>query len=890
MVVAKFITSKDHTLRHEFVRTFGNSPTPKRLDNHSHPYSANSRANFNDKLAVFAFKTHRELYHFQISKGQQDRKETGYRSYYWIKDLDIKPQYSEPKPEQIISVVDVDYYVDMNYLLTTYVNTYVLYTLVPSQACYQGEDSSFHFNSKGEVVLNVKGSAEYNHPLWNYNHDTLLAWKSFDLGFFKIEIPYVAYKVERLQISPHRQAIILVPICVLHGFLSKIGGDDIVRLNPIVHGKAPEGSCQHDSDFVKIASYTDGLQVSVAEVDTHVCFTAPITVFESLEKRYLMNAKFTNISTIESVTKKVRDPSSVVMSHYMSQTVGRYIPKPIVCSGPTAKTYQPVNHIVSDDPKPSLNAFMNPLCDGGVCPTRSPASMAQAIKGRLENIANNKPFHKAMIPHINAFIKEYFPEKLHPCSIEEVARRQDKPAQTRIVQKYLDGNMNTYIDFSSFSKAEAYQTINDPRIVTKAPRDFKIEYSSFMYPIADYIKYKGYEWYAFSKTPKEIAVLLSTLLCGADFAVNADYSRYDGRIGEALRVFENALLNHLYGEEACELHLRQCGTVVRDSYGEPYFNATARFSGSPETSVFNTIDGAFILFVANRIKHPDSVEVKGIVGGDDAVYFNIPPDDVSKTVDWFGMKIEHDVVHRGEYGITFLSRYYTNEVWYNNPNSICDLYRVMSKFHMTPFNDLSNEDKLYSKSYAYFLSDKNTPIIGDFVKKVLSIDGDAKFDKRLQSYMSRVEEDEQYPNKPRVDMQNLAAWYSEMKGISFRPDYKEIIAAYQSYTDVFETVELIEPLPMDKIPAVVDGEFSNVEVIPDQISALTGATYAEIPKENNVKKRIAAGAAKVKLNQKFEKNKNKTKTKTKNQKQQPRKTHTQAHTNKPFSKVKPKTD
>jgi hypothetical protein len=141
-------------------------------------------------------------------------------------------------------------------------------------------------------------------------------------------------------------------------------------------------------------------------------------------------------------------------------------------------------------------------------------------------------------------------------------------------------------------------------------------------------------------------------------------------------------------------------------------------------------------------------------GGDDGIAADIDTTVYARTCKQMGLKVKAEPLHRGQPGVMFLARVYGPDVWFNDPNSCCDLVRQLSKFHTSvplPSN-ISPETKLVEKSRGFALSDGNTPIIGPFVKTVIA-KGKAMQEGRpelapLRPYLSRYTETEQYPNEP----------------------------------------------------------------------------------------------------------------------------------------------
>jgi hypothetical protein len=122
-----------------------------------------------------------------------------------------------------------------------------------------------------------------------------------------------------------------------------------------------------------------------------------------------------------------------------------------------------------------------------------------------------------------------------------------------------------------------------------------------------------------------------------------------------------------------------------------------------------------------------------------------------KAASMVGQVITVEPVKRGDPGITMLSRQYGPGVWFGDMNSCCDIPRTLSKFHTTVHlgNGMTPVQKLMDKAYSLFLTDRETPVIGEFVSKVVSLMdiSSFKFDNVGKSWWARYEVTVQFPNR-----------------------------------------------------------------------------------------------------------------------------------------------
>jgi hypothetical protein len=225
-----------------------------------------------------------------------------------------------------------------------------------------------------------------------------------------------------------------------------------------------------------------------------------------------------------------------------------------------------------------------------------------------------------------------------PATIDEVYERQNRPSQRAILDRSLVEEGRDGI--KSFVKREAYGKITDPRIISTIDGVLKREYSQFIYPVADHLKTQ--EWYAFGKVPGDIAQRVTDVLEDASTAVNTDFSRFDGRVSDLLRILEKKVLlrayGHEYAHEVSELHNSQFNQTAFCTFGTRYETGTSRASGSPETAAFNSIANAFTAYLTFRMTRerggfiaPDAAWKRlGVYGGDDGLTADVDPETISK--------------------------------------------------------------------------------------------------------------------------------------------------------------------------------------------------------------------------------------------------------------------
>jgi len=138
----------------------------------------------------------------------------------------------------------------------------------------------------------------------------------------------------------------------------------------------------------------------------------------------------------------------------------------------------------------------------------------------------------------------------------------------------------------------------------------------------------------------------------------------------------------------------------------------------------------------------------GIHNGDDGLDPSLCPKAHKWAADHLGLRIEVSTVQRGHRGVNFLARYYTPDVWYGSTDSMCDVKRQLSKFHTTvrlPDN-VSPAMKLREKALSFFMTDAQTPVIGQIACSVNRLAPETNVKYNIGNYWSKFPSDVQYPN------------------------------------------------------------------------------------------------------------------------------------------------
>jgi len=473
---------------------------------------------------------------------------------------------------------------------------------------------------------------------------------------------------------------------------------------------------------------------------------------------------------------------------------------------------------------------------------------ARGISSRIVDI---KQLVVTMTPFLMRVIAEFNsklipkPHMMHPADYDEVYQRQSRPTQRRIL---ITGETTNPVKLvQSFVKKETYESPNDPRIITTINANDKLEYSTFTYPMAEL--YAQQPWYAFSKTPLTIAqhAARACQLTEKKMALG-DFARMDGHCNEIDRAINKATMTRAYHPKHHEKMLERMESQydVRGygAYGTKYDSAEQRLSGSPETAIFNSDITARTVFTGYRMTtNPITgtfytsdeawkrLCTLAMVGGDDSYAGDLEPEVFIKAAALYGQLLEVETVDRAYPGFNFLSRFYTDKVWYGNPASTCDVQRQVRKFHVTVHlpQNVTPVMKLVEKARAFYQSDAQTPIIGQLATYVVKLAKHIDLIERddLRIFKLSTDVNEQYPNDISED--------DACDELNRSKIDQSAVVILNNYLSTFPTLEQItQNMPLLVEPSISTPKLKDTVDIHDGNFSETLTKPAQVTTANNI--------------------------------------------------------
>jgi hypothetical protein len=728
-IASKFIQSltsyKEDDLRKHFRQVLIDASS---FNAHTHPDAASNRTWANNVLRQII--TMSGYIPYSVSMSAKDIRDgvSGSRLYYTAKDLCMPMRYDKLTDKHSYMLVDVDYYVDMPKLLDG--RPAAVYTFAPQTPGGCTIDSTYSIVDD-VVTEKVNGGAEYTHRLWDYDHDHVVCDHWLYSAVYLME--------QRKTADPNRKLIIFVPIAKVYGVGWLLPGDRLDRRR-ISYGAANYTRFQERGEEGKTVLYHS------------VCFPGATTAatiddrsFETILHRTSLS-KNPQISDVERILNSLSVGDSkhhaamasifIALWKYQKDIFTQYR-RIQTCGfeGTDEFTYQTLGPLITEDGVPAMRQVLTPFLRDAYVAAKSHNNDVACIQGRVHDVRNTvKTYPPFMMNCFQEFIRFVIPDDKvgegSPLSTEEVEDRQTRPTQKAKAESNRYWGFHSNFSVKAFQKAEAYQKLTDPRNISTVPTDHQIRLSAYTYCISDLMKQQ--HWYAFGKHPTEFTQMLRNKATPAAMAVPSDISRLDGSCGPIHSQLVSAVFtryfNSNYRGEVEKLLYSEHNAKGITKFHVKYNTGNTTISGSPVTSIRNSLINAFHCYYALRMSYDDpklAYSKLGCYGGDDGVTFDIDPAKLVSSFKKGGLTIKADLVPRSN-PITFLGRVFI-DLW-STDESMIDVARQIKKIHLTNANVLVPATLvLQRKALGFLATDGNTPFISEWSKAVLRVTKDCVF-------------------------------------------------------------------------------------------------------------------------------------------------------------------
>lgn len=787
-------------LRHLFLNETVLRRFPMRKS-HSHANAASYRTAMNAYLKGLVEDAGLTPYMASMSAGDSKSGSRGSRLFYGLKDLVIKYQNDPVKDTDVIIMVDVDYYADMNRWLR-YNRPILLYTLVP-EACTSRttmqeieveQDFAFRIVDN-EVDFRVAGGASYRHKLWDYGVEKCsVINRDGTLSTFLVEQRKIAGDPLHRYVVITPEARVAMPSWL---YLESLMAP-LKRLEPLQDGI----NVMFDPITDKLSLSNNGSWQSV---------TLPGILYAAIQERVKAKTSELAVSDIERMLNAEHHKTSTTDAPLLYNMMCVYIHANIVTTNGVIN-YQPIGSLATEDGKVVGRQGTTPLVDNpALFPRKSVNSDEATIKGRVVDVANTTVPPVVFRQYANEFAQLVVPEELRntgaPMSVKEVRNRQNSPAQqARYNQVANSMSVNCKNTLKGFMKAEAYSNISAPRNITTMDAQVTTLLSGYTLAMKEAVL-KKHKWFGAGLKPTEQIARLQELTQRHRHWLCTDYTRLDGTVSEFLQktVMLAVYLRWINSKHRADLRNQmlkvfvQSGKTSNGLRFEPGFGTR---SGSPQTTDGNTLICTYVVYCAYRqlgYTPKEAFEALGLYYGDDGV--TVADEGISEALEWcamkLGLKLKCILVERGQ-PLPYLGRYFVDP--YTTIDSFQDPMRTLAKIHLTANRELSVEQAMANKAIGYLATDRKTPLIGTWAAQVIKITG-------MRDLKNALHEEEYKANNswPQEDDAAIEEAMSKVMELD--------VGAIREIDEALTRVEALDhfpailSVPMEvKIDAVVGGE------------------------------------------------------------------------------------
>jgi hypothetical protein len=788
------------------------------MANHTHGYCAADRSAAVGFAHAAGVKLGRKPYFLQMSIRDQRDGQRGCRGYYWAKDVIARHQDDRLERDDILVLIDVDFHARMPDVLSR--NKLglplLIYTFQPTSVGCSTGDYSFTFTTGNKVKYTVAGGpTSFEHQVWDYGTDCLIAVKRNCCSVVKRVIIYL---VDRVQVDDHHQIVMLTPIgrwdWPVATFALQLEGKVLQRLTPV------------DGNFSRLyLSTTRGLYVNTGLPGAYLTSTTEAHNDDACRNLAVIN-QHTKLTPSQVMSLTGGDKASSTVGTLFHRSL-KVMQPPFVAGLPYGSgVYSMSDTGDHGDEQPVVLPFMAPIVVGGAfVPRASVENLAHGIHTRLLQYSDRKeePLSKKLAMYIVEFKDLLVPEQLRgkgiPNDLDDLYGRST-PSQRTIHE--ASECMDEKAEGKAHIKRESYDSAKALRTVISTDPATKRGYAGYTHAFSEGVMGEHHvHWYAFNRSGRKVAKAWAKMCSEAvSHIVLTDLKHMEGHMGKVLRALEEACMMAYFGREyhsdmlgkMRKQHHMRVKVALADVMLE-FMLLYQRASGGFDTALFNSIGNGFIAYVGHRetgLVPATAWKKLGLYGGDDGGTPDIDIKDYKRAAILCGQKLTAVAIARGSSGCKFLARYYGPEVWFGDENSCTDIARALRKIHLAPPlpESVTAQQKLYERCLGYSYTDAQTPFLGAFCSRVLTLTSTRaipKYKRELQSWWAQYPSDEQFPNKEADWMWDLVD--TDLPGFDAER-FKRDVASASTVGQLLTLRHYCElPQPTIAYSVVIDGEF-----------------------------------------------------------------------------------
>jgi hypothetical protein len=685
-----------------------------------HADSAKTRSEADAFISAFATGNGYQLYSISASAKDGYQHIPGTRDFWFEKDLRLVHRSdSLPEPHKaLIKMIDVDYYVQEKEIreASFYGQGAILYTMIPEALAYSDGQTMVTVAADGTVTEAHSGSTPYVHKLWDWRRDyvTFQRFSMWDI-FSSITHCYVDFK----RVNLNRYVVLVTPVMTGNIIASliwsligscrplekwsplNINGVNVLTTSTGMILARPNAARQHE---ITHAQYSEMLY------DPHLN-PADVNRIMGTQTSYELTAMMVELQKAEHVTQ---------------------IPRVFTARDPRAYKVEWPDVFDNDSVKIRGQHYMPAIVDNTWVPANCKSNDLTCIEHRL-----TRPQSKLSPPNprYERFISEFVeqvvrtPGTLLPLSFGQVLDEANSTQRNKWANA-----LSAPLEYmhKAFQKTESYNSIKAPRNISAVDPQHVATFSRFTKPLSNFLKTT--HWYCFGCPPLDMGAKVKDIACNMAMGdlIEGDFSAYDGTQSTLLVDLNTALMcrafDPSYSEEIRALRYDLSYSVFTSSNGVTYNTADSQKSGSASTSVDNTISHAFCQYCHFRDLNigPDEAYARiGLCAGDDGLLRTPNHETYMRTCANLGMVLKAKLLLPGD-PISFLGRVWTN---WSSPESFCDPFRALSKFHFSSNSDRNVAQSVlaWRKAVGYYVTDAHN-FVGHIARKVLSLCRSGKID------------------------------------------------------------------------------------------------------------------------------------------------------------------
>lgn len=762
------------------------------VSNHAHVHEADMRCQATTTLTKFIDHynevnlRNREfipVHRYDVSTSTREAKFNvdGDRLVYGDSDLGLPMRYDRLEEYHVVTMIDVDYYLEDFSRFAN--NPIMISTAMPTSISGRYKGSTFRYTGPDTYEETVAGGAKYVSGLWDYSPDLV----RINTKTWGIQTGFVIMKVEKLAQpeTANRYLVSLIPKVRsylpywLHRIVVWISGmsyeygsveelsrvSNVMSVDEYLVGRFAQTFTKEDGK----RCVTETVQIRNASSNAPDSIIVPEELFQALcvqaktSKNYMLGDTSRIVdenmgnSKLSSAKKTLLHDCVVKLVGAKANVFKKRINYQIVPEG-SVRTYDRMNKWKPTSKHVAQSLLHND--DLAVSPCRSHMNDTAGVHGRVDLVKNDvvpsAQFHDYALEFVTIVAsmaggnpvryRMFLGDKrrvfnhLHPVHISVVDAHQNLPNQKVRREREQRHAGTPKQKLKVFPKMENYAKASDQRGITTVTTSHTRNLSCFAYAASDHIKKyfgpTGYQgtWMLPGCKPVEIADGVFGFVRTHDGKViETDYSRFDGTISLFLRQnVEFATLRKMfakcYRRELDRLLAGEINQNATTMHGVKYNTGGSRLSGSPLTTLGNTLINAYIAYCGLRMSGRSPKVAMRMIGpkyGDDGIDYDC--DSIREAAEACGLKMK--IIKPDSPGkVGFLGRVYPDAVHYNY--SHFDVMRALKKIPVVVNGGVPPEVGLARKVAGYLAADPTTPILSNYcraLQRIYNIDPAQEF-------------------------------------------------------------------------------------------------------------------------------------------------------------------